>query len=61
MLIVIFDAGALQRAEEVEEDRKDSLVAHLDSGRFFFHSHSVIPVLLQPFIQPHPPPKVPRC
>jgi hypothetical protein len=41
MLIVIFAAGSLQRAEEAEEDRKDSLVAHLDSGRasrFFPHS-----------------------
>lgn len=39
MLIVIFDPGALQRAEKVEEDRKDGLVAHLDFGRvsvFFF-------------------------
>jgi hypothetical protein len=33
MLIVIFDAGALQRAKEVEKDRKDSLAAHVDSGR----------------------------
>jgi hypothetical protein len=40
MLIVIF-AGALQRAKEVEKDRKDSLAAHVDSGgasRVFFYS-----------------------
>ena len=28
-----FDAGALQRAKEVEKDRKDSLAAHVDYGR----------------------------
>jgi hypothetical protein len=39
MLIVILIAGALQRAKEVEEDRQDSLAAHVDSGgasRVFF-------------------------
>ena len=40
MLIVIFYAGALQRAKEVEKDRKDSLASHVDPGRtsrvFFF-------------------------
>ena len=32
MLIVNFDAGTLQRAKEVEKDRKDSLATHVDSG-----------------------------
>lgn len=33
MLIVIyFDPGTLQRAEEVEKDRKDGLAAHVDSA-----------------------------
>ncbi len=70
MLIVILIAGAFQRAKEVEKDRKDSLAAHVDSGgvsSFFFFTlvgssywgHSVIPVLLQSFIQIPPSPKVP--
>ena len=60
MLIVIFDAGALQRAKEVEKDRQDGMAAHVDSSgasRVFFFlvgssywGHSVIPVLLQSFI-----------
>ena len=40
MLIVIFDAGALQRAKEVEKDRQDGMAAHVDSSGasrgFFF-------------------------